>query len=49
MSVRFRAKALDDFASIYLFRSTAHSPEVAADIEAAIFATAELLARHPGL
>lgn len=49
MRVRFRAKALDDIAGIYLFRATTQSVEVAAHIEAAIFATTDLLARHPEL
>jgi plasmid stabilization system protein ParE len=49
MRVRFRAKALDDIASIYLFRSSAHGAEVAAHVEAAILATTELLGRHPEL
>ena len=49
MRVRFRAKALDDIAIIYLFRSTAHSVEVAARVEAAIFASTELLSRYPKL
>jgi plasmid stabilization system protein ParE len=49
MRVRFRAKSLDDIASIYLFRATTQTSEVAAHIEAAIFATTELLARHPEL
>ena len=49
MRVRFRATALDDVASIYLFRSTEHSPTVAMNVESAIFATTELLARHPEL
>src|SRR5438045_3026247 len=49
MKVRFRAKALDDIASIFLFRSRRHSPEVEARVEAAIFATTKLLGRHPEL
>ena len=49
MRVLFRAKALDDIACIYLFRSTAQSVYVAAHVEAAIFATVELLGRHPEL
>src|SRR5712691_8594819 len=49
MKVRFRAKALDDIASVYLFRSTRHSRKVATHIEAAIFATTKLLGRHPEL
>jgi|KBSSwiStaDraftv2_1062776.scaffolds.fasta_scaffold407924_4 plasmid stabilization system protein ParE len=49
MRVRFRAKALDDIAIIYLFRSTAHSTEVAARVEGAIFSSTELLGRYPEL
>ena len=49
MRVRFRAKALDDIAAIYLFRSAAHGVEVAARVEAAIFASTELLSRYPEL
>src|SRR5437879_1568604 len=49
MKVRFRAKALDDIASIFLFRSRRHRPEVAARVEGAIFATTKLLGRHPEL
>jgi plasmid stabilization system protein ParE len=49
MKVRFRARALDDIASIFQFRSIRHSREVAARVEAAIFATTKLLGRHPEL
>jgi len=49
MKVRFRAKALDDIACIFLFRSSRHSREVAARVEAAIFASTKLLGRHPEL
>ena len=47
MTVQFRAKALDDVNSIYRYRMTEHSAEVAAHVEAGIFATTKMLCRHP--
>src|SRR5438445_9368274 len=46
MNARFRAKALDDIQGIYR-RLRAHSAEVAASVEATIFAATNMLGRHP--
>ncbi|MGE0851890.1 MAG: type II toxin-antitoxin system RelE/ParE family toxin [Hyphomicrobiaceae bacterium] len=48
MNVRYRLRALDDVQAIYDWRSR-QSTEIAAKIEAAIFAAAEWLGRHPEL
>ncbi len=48
MNLRYRATALEDLDAIYAWRSR-QSAEVAARIEAAIFATIDWLAAHPTL